>query len=80
MRTVRLRVTRELLEQMLCLGDQRTILGVSMEPHPDGVAINDVAVFVIAAKDAPDWATDMEPTLTRDCDSGTVTMTDPGWR
>lgn len=78
MATVRLRVSRELLEQMLCLGE-RTILGVSMEPAPGGIAINDVAVFVVSAPDAPPGATDMEPTLQRS-DDGTVTMVDPGWR
>lgn len=78
MATVRLRVTRELLEQMLCLGD-RTIIGVSMEPAPGQTAINDVAVFVVAAPDAPAGATEMEPILQR-ADDGTVTMVDPGWR
>lgn len=78
MATVRLRVSRELLEQMLCLGE-RTILGVSMEPAPGGTAINDVAVFVVRAPDAPPGTTEMEPTLQR-VDDGTVTMVDPGWR
>jgi hypothetical protein len=77
MKTVRLRASRSLLEEMLCLGD-RTIVGVSMEPRPGGTAINDVVVFVVNAPDAPDGTTDMEPIFQR-ADDGTVTMVDPGW-
>lgn len=72
-----MRVSRELLEQMFVLGDRR-IVGVSLEPLPHMITEPTAQiVFVIDAPDAPDGATEMEPTYTGDV--GTVTMVNPGW-
>lgn len=83
MTVVQLRVARQVLEELLCLGD-RTIFGVSMAPAPGGTAINEVAVFLVNAPDAPDGVTEMSPTFTTTYDESrpaqVTTMLDPGWR
>jgi len=74
---VELLISRELLEQILVLGDRR-IVGV--EFRESGYEIEPTAqlVLTIDAPDAPEGAIGMEPVLERAAD-GTVTMADPGW-
>lgn len=77
---IELRVSRELLEQMLCLGKRR-IVGVRFEPLPNATTEPTAqVVFDIEAHDAPPGTKNMNPTLQQDYNTGTVHMTDPGWQ
>lgn len=72
-------VSRELLEQMLVLGDRR-IVGVAFAELPDArFEPTAQLAFTIDAPDAPPGTTYMDPQITR-ADDGTLTMADPGWR
>ena len=74
---VRLAVSRELLEQMLCLGDRR-IVGVDFRKTDFPIEPTAQLTFEVDAPDAPEGTTDMEPVFQRASD-GTVTMLTPGW-
>lgn len=75
--SVRLKMSRVLLEQMLCLGDRR-IVGVGFEHTGFPIELHEVLVFEIEAPDAPKGAVEMDPVFQRQPD-GTLTMLDPGW-
>jgi hypothetical protein len=74
---VRFLVSREVLEQMFCLGDRRIVdiafaeTGYPIEPTAQ-------VTFTVDAPDAPEGATDMEPTYERAAD-GFLAMVEPGW-
>lgn len=75
--TVQLKASRELIEQMLVLGDRR-IVGVAFAETGLDVEPTAQILFEIDAPDAPEGAVEMSPVLQRHAD-GTVVMLDPGW-
>lgn len=74
---VRMVMSRELLEQMLMLGDRR-IVDVEFRWTEYPIEPTAQLVLTIDAPDAPEGTTEMEPVYQR-ADDGTATMADPGW-
>lgn len=73
-----LRVSRELLEQILDFGERR-IVGVEFKPLEDSpVEPTGWLKFTVEDPNAPDRVTEMSPTYQRQAD-GSVRMMDPGY-